>query len=77
MRADEAFLPFDTLCELIRDLQAAAVALDYHRARALLSQAIDEYRPGNDIDDLVWLSKNGGAVVKDTDTVVDFPGKQA
>jgi FlaA1/EpsC-like NDP-sugar epimerase len=76
MRADETFLPFDTLWELIRDLQAAAMGLDYARARNLLTQAVTEYRPSNGIDDLVWLSKNGGDMPKETDSVIPFLRRQ-
>ncbi len=76
MRADETFLPFDTLWELLRDLQAAAAGLDYARARSLLTQAVAGYRPTNGIDDLVWLSKNGGDTPKKTDSVIPFPGKR-
>jgi len=77
MRADEACLPFDTLSDLIRDLHAAAVALDYHGARTLLVQAIQEYRPSNGIDDLVWMSQNGGAKDAKTDGVLAFPERPA
>ena len=76
MRADETFVPFDTLWELIRDLQAAAAGLDYTRARNLLTQVVTEYRPTDGIDDLVWLSKNGGDVRQETDSVIPFPGKK-
>jgi FlaA1/EpsC-like NDP-sugar epimerase len=76
MRADETFLPFDTLWELIRDLQAAAAGLDYARARSLLARAVAGYRPTNGIDDLVWLSKNGGDMPKETDSVIPFLRKQ-
>ena len=76
MRADETFLPYDTLWDLIRDLEAAAAGLDYARARHLLTQAVAGYRPTNGIDDLVWLRKKGAYVSDDTDTVVIFPGKR-
>ncbi len=55
---------------------AAAAGLDYARARNLLAQAVAGYRPTNGIDDLVWLSKNGGDMPKETDSVIPFPGKQ-
>ncbi|MCH8137070.1 MAG: polysaccharide biosynthesis protein, partial [Proteobacteria bacterium] len=43
MRADETFLPYDTLWDLIRDLEAAAAGLEYARARHLLTQAVAGY----------------------------------
>jgi hypothetical protein len=43
----------------------------------LLSSAVEEYNPTNDIDDLVWLSKNDGAVDAKSDKIVDFPSHVA
>ena len=77
MRADEDFLPFDALSGFLDDLQAAAGKLDYSRAREILLHAVQEYSSDNGIDDLVWVSKNGGYKSSETDTVIDFPSSKA
>ena len=77
LRADERFLPSDTVSELIGELQDAAVALDYDRARSVLSRAVEEYQPSNGIDDLTWVGKNGGAADAHSEKVVEFPSHKA
>ena len=73
MRADEDFLPFDMVVELVDKLKAASVAMDFERARALLLLAVKEYKPSNRIADMVWLSKNGDAEDAESDKIVQFP----
>jgi FlaA1/EpsC-like NDP-sugar epimerase len=77
LRADERSLPFEALSNIVRELQDAAAKLDYDRARGLLSNAVEGYNPTNDIDDLVWLSKNDGAVDAKSDKIVEFPTRVA
>lgn len=76
MRADEDFLSCEALDVHLEELLASSVALDHSRARGLLSLAVEEYVPGNGIEDLVWKSRNGGGAVKAPDTVVEFPVKK-
>ena len=70
MRADEDFLPFDTVVELIDEFKAASVAMDFDRARAVLLRAVKEYKPSEGMADLVWQSKNGDL---ESDKIVEFP----
>jgi len=77
-RADEDFLPFEAAAGLVEELKASSIALDFERARNVLSRAVKEYGPGNGIDDLIWLSAGGADSKKAVpDTVVEFPGKTA
>ncbi len=77
LRADERFLAVDTVSGLIEELQDAAAALDYDRARGLLTRAVEGYHPSNDIDDLTWVSKNAAAADSHSDTIVEFPSRNA
>ena len=77
LRADERSLPFETLSIFVGELQDAAAELDYDRARELLSSVVEEYNPTNGIDDLVWLSKNDGAVDAKSDKIVELPTRVA
>ncbi len=73
LRADEKSLPFETISNVVGELQDAAAELDYVRARGLLSSAVEGYNPTNGIDDLVWLSKNDGTGGAQSDKIVEFP----
>ena len=55
MRATEHHLPWDTLAYLLNELLNATNRFDCVRARELLMQAVEEYRPDQPIQDLVWI----------------------
>ncbi|MGD9842540.1 MAG: polysaccharide biosynthesis protein [Steroidobacteraceae bacterium] len=55
MRATEHHLPWAVVAELLQELLDAINRFDCIRARELLMQAVVEYRPGQDIQDLVWV----------------------
>jgi FlaA1/EpsC-like NDP-sugar epimerase len=57
MRATEHHLPWPAVAQLLDDLLQAIETFDCNRARELLMQAVAEYRPGNDVQDLVWMRK--------------------
>jgi FlaA1/EpsC-like NDP-sugar epimerase len=57
MRATEHHLPWPMVAQLLDDLLQTIDAFDCTRARELLMQAVSEYRPGNDVQDLVWMRK--------------------
>jgi hypothetical protein len=57
----------------VDELRDAAAEMDYDRARGLLSSAVEQYTPINEIDDLVWLSKNDGTGDAQSDKIVEFP----
>jgi FlaA1/EpsC-like NDP-sugar epimerase len=77
MRADEDFLSMDELMECLSGLEAASRRLDYAQARELLLRSVNEYKPENGIDDLVWLRMTGTdrKSRSKSDRVVDFPKK--
>jgi FlaA1/EpsC-like NDP-sugar epimerase len=77
MRADENYLPVETLNRIVGELEIAAAEMDIDRARGLLSRAVGEYRPTNGIDDLVWLRKNAPRAPHEADTVIAFPSQMA
>jgi len=77
-RADEDFLAFESTAALVEELKASSVALDFERARNVLSSAVQEYGPASGIDDLIWLRAGDADSSKAVpDTVVEFPGKLA
>ncbi len=55
MRASEPYIPWQELRGVLMGLRAALDAFDCETARQLLMGAVDEYRPGCGIQDLVWL----------------------
>jgi FlaA1/EpsC-like NDP-sugar epimerase len=79
MRADEDCLGMDELTASLNDLEAACEALDHARAREILLRSVDEYRPLNGIDDLVWLRKasSNNTSTTQSNRIVDFPKKPA
>lgn len=76
MRADEDFLPLESLLGIIEQLREASASSNYSRARELLLTAIKEYAPSNGIDDLVWVRKTGTSDTPQSENVVDFPPKK-
>jgi len=61
MRATEHHLPWPVVAQLLDDLLQAIDSFDCNRARELLMQAVDEYRPNNEVQDLVWVRKKAVA----------------
>jgi hypothetical protein len=57
MRATEHHLPWPAVAQLLDDLLQAIDTFDCNSARDLLMQAVAEYRPGNEVQDLVWMRK--------------------
>jgi FlaA1/EpsC-like NDP-sugar epimerase len=57
MRATEHHLPWPAVAQLLDDLLQSIDMFDCNSARDLLMQAVAEYRPGNDVQDLVWMRK--------------------
>jgi FlaA1/EpsC-like NDP-sugar epimerase len=57
MRAMEHSLPWPQVQQMLDELSGALTRFDCDRARALLMQAVAEYRPTGDIQDLVWSRK--------------------
>lgn len=57
MRAMEHHLPWSKMQEILNDLLVALASFDCHRALALLSESVAEYRTEIDIRDSVWTRK--------------------
>ena len=57
-------LPWEKLELLLRELAATVQTVDCRRARELLQNAIEEYQPGEPIQDLVWMERNGVTAVQ-------------
>jgi FlaA1/EpsC-like NDP-sugar epimerase len=55
MRATEHHLPWVVVAELLQELLDATNRFDCIRVRELLMRSVVEYRPGQDIQDLVWV----------------------
>ena len=77
MRANEEYLKYDVLSPLLESLRLSSAQLDRDRARQLLLETVAGYKPGNSIDDHVWVRQNGNSEDAKTDTVVDFPKRSA
>jgi len=67
MRAQETELPWDELQNLLARLEQACNAFDHAAMRELLLQAVSEYAPQCEIEDLVWREKTDGntSIAKD------------
>lgn len=78
MRAQEDYLEFETLTQLINELLAASEKLDCERARKVLLESVHGYDPTNSIDDLVWVNRESNRETKSSsDTIVDFKPRSA
>jgi FlaA1/EpsC-like NDP-sugar epimerase len=61
MRATEHHLPWSVVAEILQELLEAINRFDCVKARELLMQAVVEYKPGQDIQDLVWVRRRTAA----------------
>ena len=55
MRANEAYLAWETLEPVLGELANLSAERDRHGAREVLKRVVDGYSPTNGIDDLVWV----------------------
>lgn len=56
MRAEEDYLPWDTLEPMLKDLEAACSRMDLEKIRNILMLAVDGFEPETLNDDPLWLS---------------------
>ncbi len=61
MRAEEKRLPWTEIRKVIDQLLVAAEAFDSESTLEILSRAVDEYTPANEIVDLVWVEQRSKA----------------
>ena len=71
MRATEHHLPWPNVVTVLEGMLDAIDRADCNAARALLTQAVVEYRPQQDIQDLVW-TRNRYLVNADKQKVTDI-----
>lgn len=72
MRAIEHRIPWRDVRHLIDDMLEALNRNDCDRARAILMKGVVEYRPGEDLQDHVWVRKNELELAKAAGNVADF-----
>jgi FlaA1/EpsC-like NDP-sugar epimerase len=58
-RARESHPPWSAIRDCLDRLEAAARAFDYPEVRAILREAVAEYRPESEIEDWIWRAKAG------------------
>lgn len=61
MRATEHHLPWPAVADLLHEMLEVINRFDCVRARELLMQAVIEYKPGQEIQDLVWVRSRAAA----------------
>jgi FlaA1/EpsC-like NDP-sugar epimerase len=61
LRAEEDFLPWETLKPMIEQLWTACQRLDCGKAREVLLRSVTGYAPTKEVEDLVWRHRNAGA----------------
>lgn len=61
MRATEHHLPWPVVAQFLEELLQAVDAFDCGRARELLMQTVVEYRPADELRDLVWMRKRAAS----------------
>jgi FlaA1/EpsC-like NDP-sugar epimerase len=72
MRAEEHFTPADVLMPMLAAVEDAARDLDRVRMREILQATVKEYRPADDINDLLWDTSSSidvSAIGKPSDNV--------
>ena len=74
MRAVEHCLPWPEVRQILDGLLDALARFDCQGARTLLMQAVAEYRPSQDIQDLVWQRKSAAM---DSGKVADLQARRA
>lgn len=57
MRAEEDYLPWETLEPMLKDLQTACTGMDLEGIRHILMRAVDGFEPDNLSDDPLWLDQ--------------------
>ncbi len=71
MRATEHSMPWEAVQLILDELLVAMRKFDCKRAREILHQAVAEYRPAAQIEDLVW-AKRGTPLLPDDAKIADL-----
>ncbi len=73
LRANEAFMTWAQITEIVQNLQQAITDLDCERAYSILLSAVEEYRPASDMHDTVWAQRLAAMAGDGDHTIVEFP----
>jgi len=65
MRAQEEFLPWPRLRDLLDALWNACLQSDCDSARRILLETVAEYSPSVDVEDLVWIEQRAAQHVSE------------
>lgn len=79
LRAEEDFVPWPELQNLLNELWEACVELDCEKARRLLLVGVEGYVPTVELEDLVWRERNLGNPLQEPEpaTVTDLKDYRA
>ncbi len=77
MRANEEYIPLDTLNGLIGEIAAAAENRDRHQVRDVLLRAVGEYAPTNGIEDVIFAARQESADESPPNKVIDLTSRRA
>lgn len=69
LRAEDDFIPWPQLERALSDIRAAGAEQDCARVRQLLLQCVSDYRPVDDVEDLVWREQRKARA----DNVTELP----
>jgi FlaA1/EpsC-like NDP-sugar epimerase len=73
LRAKEHSLPWERLQAFLEELQVSLRKFDCRTARELLLDVIAEYKPGNGIEDLVWVQHHPVSMAPQPPTAPEKP----
>ena len=73
LRADEAYLDYASVAEIIGELESAIAGRDHVKAREVLIGAVTEYNPEDGINDLIWHQRKGKVGEESVRKVLPFP----
>lgn len=73
LRADEAFISWPQINEVVMRLADAIDKLDCERAHEILLSTVEEYAPASDMRDTIWSQRLAAVASDNADTVVEFP----
>lgn len=77
LRANEEYLPFDTLRGHIDELSAASKTFDRDKVRDVLLRSVNGYAPTNGIEDLVHAATSESCDESPSDKVIDLTSRRA
>lgn len=77
MRANEEYIPVETLRHLIREISTASERLDRHKVREVMLRCVSGYAPTGGIEDVVFVARQEFADESPPDKVIDLTSRRA